>query len=369
MKKHLNFYFPCIEDGGLEKNVFALVNSLARKNYKINFFTYEDATKLKKLKKKFFFHKKINVIESAFFFNINRRYLKYLFCSLRLFFFCIFQKGTIVSFQGNVLPIIIAKITSKKIIIRCNTAPSKYITNIYKKFFFKFIYSLSDLILVTSEDFKKEIKKYFYLNSQIHRQSLDINNINRLSKYKFKFNFFENFNGLKIINVGRLTYQKDQMTLLKAFKKLLKFQKSRLLLIGSGEDENKLKKFIKDQEISKFVKFIAFTKNPFKYIAKSDVKVLSSKFEGNPNILLEVACLKKLIISSDCKVGPREILQAGKGGFLYKVGNDRKLCDLLKNIKLSSKEIKNKIKISHDYVFKNYQKDISMSFINLTKDI
>ncbi|WP_075536237.1 glycosyltransferase [Candidatus Pelagibacter communis] len=369
MKKHLNFYFPCIEDGGLEKNVFALVNSLARKNYKINFFTYEDTTKSKKLKKKFFFHKKINVIESAFFFNINRRYLKYLFCSLRLFFFCIFQKGTIISFQGNVLPIIIAKITSKKIIIRCNTAPSKYVTNIYKKIFFKFIYSLSDLILVTSEDFKKEIKKYFYLNSQVHRQSLDINNINRLSKYKFKFNFFENFNGLKIINVGRLTYQKDQMTLLKAFKKLLKFKKSRLLLIGSGEDENKLKKFIKDQEISKFVKFIAFTKNPFKYIAKSDVKVLSSKFEGNPNILLEVACLKKLIISSDCKVGPREILQAGKGGFLYKVGNDRKLCDLLKNIKLSSKEIKNKIKISNDYVFKNYQKDISMSFINLTKDI
>ena len=159
------------------------------------------------------------------------------------------------------------------------------------------------------------------------------------------------------------------MTLLKAFKKLLKFKKSRLLLIGSGEDENKLKKFIKDQEISKFVKFIAFTKNPFKYITKSDVKVLSSKFEGNPNILLEVACLKKLIISSDCKVGPREILQAGKGGFLYKVGNHRKLCELLKNIKLSSKEIKNKIKISHDYVFKNYQKDISMSFINLTKDI
>ena len=93
---------------------------------------------------------------------------------------------------------------------------------------------------------------------------------------------------MKIINVGRLTYQKDQMTLLKAFKKLLKFKKSRLLLIGSGEDENKLKKFIKDQEISKFVKFIAFTKNPFKYITKSDVKVLSSKFEGNQIFYLKL---------------------------------------------------------------------------------
>ena len=54
MKKILNFYFPCIEDGGLEKNVFALVNSLAEKEYKINFFTYKDDTKNKKLKKKIY---------------------------------------------------------------------------------------------------------------------------------------------------------------------------------------------------------------------------------------------------------------------------------------------------------------------------
>ena len=52
MKKTLNFYFPCIEDGGLEKNVFALVNSLAEKNYRINFFTYIDNTKNKKLRNK-----------------------------------------------------------------------------------------------------------------------------------------------------------------------------------------------------------------------------------------------------------------------------------------------------------------------------
>ena len=81
MKKNLNFYFPCIEDGGLEKNVFALVNSLANKNYKINFFTYEDSTKSKKLKKKFYFNKKINLIESKFILDLNSRYLKYIFCS------------------------------------------------------------------------------------------------------------------------------------------------------------------------------------------------------------------------------------------------------------------------------------------------
>ena len=56
MKKILNFYFPCIEDGGLEKNVFALVNSLAEKKYIINFFTFEDNTRHNQLKKKFYFN-------------------------------------------------------------------------------------------------------------------------------------------------------------------------------------------------------------------------------------------------------------------------------------------------------------------------
>ena len=67
----------------------------------------------------------------------------------------------------------------------------------------------------------------------------------------------------------------------------------------------------------------------------SDIKVLSSKFEGNPNILLEIACLKKLIISSNCKVGPSEILQRGKGGLLFRVGDHNKLYNLLKNININ----------------------------------
>ena len=91
MKKTLNFYFPCIEDGGLEKNVFALVNSLAQKKYTINFFTFENITKNNKFKKKFSFHKKINVINSNFLPGVNSRYLKYFFCFFRLLLFCFNQ--------------------------------------------------------------------------------------------------------------------------------------------------------------------------------------------------------------------------------------------------------------------------------------
>ena len=369
MKKILNFYFPCIEDGGLEKNIFSLVNALAEKKYKINFFTYTDNTKSKKLRNKFFFNKKINVVKSNFLPGIESRYLKYLFCFFRLFFSCLTNNGVIISFQGNILPIIAAKITGKKIIIRCNTAPSKYINNNFKKLFFKYFYSLSDLILVTSNDFKKEIKKYFQLKSYVHRQTLDIEKIKKESKVKCKFDFFKKFKGLKIINIGRLTYQKDQMTLLRAFEKLIKNRQAKLLLIGNGEDQKDLQKFIDKKKMYKLVKIIPYVKNPFKYVKISDVKVLSSRYEGNPNILLETACLKKLIISSDSKVGPREILQSGKGGFLFKVGGVNKLHYLLRNLNINSKNIRKKINTSYDYVTKNYQKDISISFIKLIKNI
>ena len=368
MTPKLNFYYPSIERGGLEKNLFSLINSLAEKKYKINFITYENNIKKKGINKIFYFHKNINVVTSKFFYKFDNRYLKYIFCFIKLIFFCKRENGIIVSFQGNILAIIAAKLAGCKIIIRCNTAPSKYINNFYHKKFFKFFYSMSNTILVTSEDFKKEIRKYFDLKSIVHRQSIDIINIKRKSKIKFKFNFFDKFKGLKIINIGRLNLQKDQITLLKAFSNLVKIKKARLLILGSGKEKKRLKKFIYNEKLENFVKIISFDSNPFKYIALSNVKVLSSTFEGNPNILLEVACLKKLIISSNCKVGPSEILQNGKGGLLFKVGDYKQLYMLLKNLKIKENKIKKKINISYTYVKDNFKKDISVPFIKLIKN-
>ena len=365
----INFYFPSIEKGGLEKNVFSLINSLAKKKYKINFFTYEDNTQTKDFRNKYYFHKNINVITAKFVPGITNRYVKYFFCFLRLVTTLTYQKGIIVSFQGNVLPIVVSKIMCRKIIIRCNTAPSKYINNGFKRLFFKFFYSFADLILVTTNDFKKEIKKYFNLQSVVHRQSLDIKDIKKKSKIKINFSFFKKFNGLKIVNIGRLTYQKDQMTLLKAFAKLIKFRKARLLLLGSGSDEAKLKLFIQKKKINKYIKIIPYASNPFNYIALSDIKVLSSRFEGSPNILLEIACLKKLIISSNSKVGPSETLQSGKGGILFKVGDYNQLFLILKNVNSNSISNKKKVIETYKYINKNYQKDISETFIKELKKL
>ena len=90
------------------------------------------------------------------------------------------------------------------------------------------------------------------------------------------------------------------------------------------------------KKLNKIIKIISYKKNPYPLIKHSDIFVLSSIYEGLPNVLLEAICLKKFIISSNCTTGPREILNNGKGGLLFKSKNykelAKKIVDFKKNL-------------------------------------
>ena len=89
-----------------------------------------------------------------------------------------------------------------------------------------------------------------------------------------------------------------------------------MLLIGYGPKKNKIINFIKDNNLKDNVCVLKFKKNPFPYLKLADIFVLSSKYEGLPNVLLEALVLKKYIISSNCPTGPKEILDNGNYGSL-----------------------------------------------------
>ena len=97
--------------------------------------------------------------------------------------------------------------------------------------------------------------------------------------------------------------------------------------------------------------------------------ILSSRFEGLPNVLLEAISLRKFIISSDCPTGPREILENGKNGLLFKIGDYKKLSRLIlfykNNKRTCSKIMKNLNKSSDRFDYKiNLNK-----YLNLLKQI
>ena len=83
-------------------------------------------------------------------------------------------------------------------------------------------------------------------------------------------------------------------------------------------------------------------KNPFKFIKQSDIFILSSVFEGSPNVLVEAQFLKKFIISTNCPTGPREILKNGEFGALVKIGDYKEIARIIENFKFN-KSIKKKI--------------------------
>ena len=209
----------------------------------------------------------------------------------------------------------------------------------YKKKIFSIVLSLADKIMVNSIDFKRDLKNEFKVNSVCIYNPLNREQIVKLSNKKIKKIYKKNC--LKIINVGRFVDQKNQIILLKALnliKKQLNFQ---AILIGRGILKKKIEDYINENNLNDLIKLVNFKKNPFPYIKQADLFILSSSFEGLPNVLLESLVLNKFIISSNCRTGPREILVSGKGGDLFKVGDYKKLAKLIIDFKLNRK---NKIK-------------------------
>ena len=112
---------------------------------------------------------------------------------------------------------------------------------------------------------------------------------------------------------------------MKAANILKKNIKFKLLIIGRGKNKKKLNDYINKNNLKKFIKIINYQKNPFPYLRKCNLFILTSKYEGLPNVLLEALTLKKFIISSNCPTGPSEILDNGKNGLLFKVGDYKEL--------------------------------------------
>ena len=312
---------PSFEGGGVEKNIILIANYFVKKNPYISVITSS-----KNIKNKF--NNKIKFISPiSSFWNKYGRIPKYLICIFLLLKEYRKDKNfRVFCFQGNFICVIFCKLLRIKIAIRPNSSPSGWSKNIIKKFLFSKILSFSDLIIVNSLKFKLEMNDKFNLKAICIYNPLNIKEISKLSKKKIKFKFFTK-DHINLISVGRLVYQKDHMTLLKAINEVKDKVKIKLLIIGEGDQKSNLFSFIDQNNLEKIVKIKDRIENPFPYILKSEIMILSSRFEGLPNILLEALALKKFIISSNCPTGPSEILDSGKGGFLFRVENFKDLGD------------------------------------------
>ena len=128
-----------------------------------------------------------------------------------------------------------------------------------------------------------------------------------------------------IVGIGRLAPQKDFKTLIRAIALAQKEQPLRLLILGEGSEQPALETLIQQLTLTDSIIFTGFVDNPLTYLARADLCVLSSAWEGFGNVLVEAMGVGTPVVSTDCPSGPSEILAAGTYGKLVPVGNPNRL--------------------------------------------
>ncbi len=124
-----------------------------------------------------------------------------------------------------------------------------------------------------------------------------------------------------ILGSGRFQRQKDFPTLIRAFARLRAERPCRLVILGEGGGRPKLEALVAELGLTGDVDLPGFQSNPFPFVARASLFVLSSAWEGSPNVLTEAMALGTPVVSTDCPSGPRELLDGGRLGPLVPVGD------------------------------------------------
>ena len=124
-----------------------------------------------------------------------------------------------------------------------------------------------------------------------------------------------------ILSIGRLAKIKDHSTLVKAFHRLLKTMPARLIILGEGSRRKPLARLVHALNIEDKVSLPGWKENPFAFLAQASLFVLSSRWEGLSNVLVEALACGCPCVSTDCPAGPAEILEGGRLGPLVPTGD------------------------------------------------
>lgn len=134
-----------------------------------------------------------------------------------------------------------------------------------------------------------------------------------------------------VLAIGRYTEEKDYPTLIRAFKVVRERStlQPRLMILGEGQGRLKIERLVRELGLTEAVTMPGFVQNPYPYLRRASLFVLSSVSEGLPTVLIEALALQRPIVSTDCPCGPSEILENGRHGILTPVGDSSALADAI----------------------------------------
>lgn len=236
-------------------------------------------------------------------------------------------------------------------------------------FLIKRLYPYADLIIFKAKRMKSEFLKTIDYRGEMKviNNPYDMNTIRQLAHEKVDEFIFDDTKRY-IINIGRLEAQKNQKSLIESITLL--DNNVELIILGDGSQGSALEQLIKKSGVEGRVHLLGNQKNPYNFIQKSDIFVLSSYEEGFPNVLVEAMVCGTPVISTDCISGPREILapktdieyqlkeniELAENGILYPINSQKDLVlainKLLENKALYEHYVQQALKKSKEFSLK-----------------
>ncbi len=181
-----------------------------------------------------------------------------------------------------------------------------------------------------------------YFNQKIQRKSVVISNpLAQQYKDNFKTEYAQNIT--RFVAAGRITPQKNYPLMIKAFQKACESNNDIMLFIyGSGEEEytQKIQKLINETGLASRIQLMGKTTDMSSVLRSADAFLMTSNFEGMPNALAEAMATGLVCVSTNCRTGPRDLIDDGQNGYLVQVENEEELVKVIKKItKLAQEEI------------------------------
>ncbi len=364
-RKKILFLLPSLYGGGSERVLLTIIKYLDRDKFEPILVLLDSIDDIPN-----------SILENSKIINLNSSKLRY--ASFKIFRTIKIEKPDIVfSTLGHVnLFIALTRVLfSKKTLFvarESNTISSMNKTEKYPKLFdwlFKKVYNNLDLIINQSLYMRNDLVKNYNIKEdkiRVIKNPIDIRNIDNLLKDSNK-NLFDNTK-INLLSVGRLEYQKGYEFLIEALTKL--DDRFYLTIIGDGSYENILKELIIKNSLQNRVNLLGFKSNPYIYMKSADILVLSSRFEGLPNVVLEANYCQTPAVVFNSPGGSSEIIIDGFNGFLAKAFD---VDDLALKIEMASQhsfdkdDIKNRTKkrYSVEKIVKEYE-DTILEFYKLS---
>jgi len=320
------FFIPSTTGGGAERVITTVAESLQRRGYAVDLLLGEVSAS------------ETTVDEGVRVIGFNQPRISQ--CIVPIARYLRQTQPTIIVSTIYICNIIVATShllarSSSRLVLRVANTPSVHLSSraprhIFARSVLPVVYQRADSIIAISEGVRNDLVDNFGVSPEtvtVVYNPIDLSEVDQKSREELAHEWFQPEAAVQtIVAVGRLTEQKDYPTLLRAFSIVVANRPSaRLVILGDGELRTELQQLAQDLNITQLVRFEGHVSNPYQYLTRAELFVLSSAWEGFGSVVLEALACGCPVVSTDCPSGPSEILCNGQYGQLVPIRSPSKL--------------------------------------------